>query len=872
MNYSLRSIRKRRRAMQSTPAKLTHKAFVVFFKLVVVAFAVTCIMLTCVGIGAFTGIIQDSPQISIDSITPSGYQTNIYDSKGNKLETLVASGANRIEADISSMPEHLLNAFIAIEDFRFYEHNGIDPIGIVRAAYKTIKNKFKSTQGASTITQQLIKNNIFSAENENGLIDIFKRKFQEQYLALILEQNVSKSVILQNYLNTINLGNNNLGVEAAALNYFGKHVSELTLSESTVIAAITSNPYDYNPVRRPERNAIRREVVLNNMLKYDMITKEEYDEALADNVYDRIVNMKTTSGNSSSAYSYYTDALIKQLMDDLINIKGYTQTQAYNLIYRGGLTIYSCEDKDLQTYAEKAVNNVSHYSGRTDFTLRYRIQIKDRNGDLHSYTEVSILKYYQSTLGMSGFSLLFSTEEEALEKINTFKKAILEETGGTVVEGTESITYTLEPQASFVLMEQSTGCVRAIVGGRGDKNLSLVLNRATDSTRSPGSSFKLLSVYSAALDTAGMTLATVFDDVPYLYSTGKLVTNVDDEYHGLMTIREAITVSRNVPAVKIITAISPELGYSYAANFGITTLKEEEQHYQAIALGGLTNGATNFEMTAAYAAISNYGVYNEPKLYTRVLDHDGTILLDNTPAISHRVIKESTAWLLCSALRSVVTDNITYLMSDNMYYAGKSGTSQLNTDKWFVGFSPYYTAGIWIGNDDSTPVNSDIYQMPQLSIWKDIMEYAHEGLEYAEFQRPFNIVEAKVCAKSGKLAISGLCDCDPRGDQIITEYFVEGTVPTEICDVHMRVSMCRESGCVAGEKCPPGDIYQDVFVLKDLSDIGDLEQYIITDLPYVVTPEMLYDVCPLHGNSKNYNYYDPRYHEEKEDKMSSEND
>ncbi len=847
MNYGSKAIRKKIKSLRSPYEKLGRKAVLLFFKLLTVCVVICFVMLTCVGLGAFTGIIQTAPQISLDAVSPQWYQSYIYDSDGNKVETLVASGSNRIEASIEDMPKHLINAFIAIEDARFYSHNGIDPRGIVRAAYETIQNKFKSTQGASTITQQLIKNNIFSAESENSLVDTFKRKFQEQYLALILEQKVDKDTILQNYLNTINLGNNNLGVQAAAQNYFNKDVSELTISESAVIAATTSNPYKYNPVRFPEKNSDRRKIVLNNMLKYEFITQAEYDEALADNVYDRIMNVKNTS-SGSSAYSYYTDALISQLMEDLMSLKGYTQTQAYNLVYRGGLQIYSCEDSELQKYAEAAVNNPEYYAGRYDFTLRYRVQIKDKDGEFHSYTENSILNFYQTTLGIPGFTLMFSEESEAQEAINNFKSYILNETGGTVVDGTENITYTLEPQASFVLIEQSTGYVKALVGGRGDKTHSLVLNRATDSTRSPGSSFKLLTVYSPALDTAGMTLATVYDDVPYMYSTGKLVTNVDDEYHGLMTIREAITVSRNVPAVKIITDITPELGYSYALSYGISTLTSEEQHYQAIALGGITNGATNYEMTAAYAAIANYGVYNEPKLYTKVLDHDGNILIDNTTSTSHRVIKESTAWLLDSALRSVVTDNLTYLKSDNMYYAGKSGTSQLNTDKWFIGFSPYYTAGIWIGNDDSTPVNTNYYTMPQLYIWRDVMEHAHENLEYTEFQKPYNIVEAQVCAESGKLAIPGLCDSDPRGSQIITEYFEDGTVPTEVCDVHIQVTMCRDSGKIATDNCPPESRYKAVYIKKDLSLIQNIDQYIVTDLNYVITPDKLKDECDIHGH------------------------
>lgn len=854
MNYGSAGIKRKARKLRSIPTKIQNKIIVWFFRLVVAGIAAAMVIVTCVGLGAFAGIIETAPNISLDSITPTGFQTYVYDSEGNQTEKLIASGANRIQVDISNVPENLKNAFIAIEDSRFYDHNGIDPKGIVRAVYVMAASGFKRTEGASTITQQLIKNNIFSAETESGKIDTVKRKFQEQYLALILEQNVSKDVILENYLNTINLGNGNLGVQAASRNYFNKDVSELTLSECAVIAGITQNPYKYNPITHPDKNAERREKVLSDMKKQNLITQAQYDEAMADSVYDRIMNISTSNTNEYSAYSYYTDALVTQLMEDLMSLKGYTQTQAYNLIYRGGLQIYSCEDSNLQQFAVETINDPENWSLRTDFTINYRLQIKDKDGKIRNYTEGSIVNYYQTVLGMTGYKLLFSTREEAQEVIDNFKAYKLQETGGTEVPKSESINYVLEPQASFVVIEQSTGYVRALVGGRGDKQYSLVLNRAMDSTRSPGSTFKLLSVYSAAIDTAGMTLATVYDDMPYLYATGKLVTNVDDEYHGLMNIREAITVSRNIPAVEIITDISPELGYSYALNFGISTLTPEEQHYQSIALGGLTNGATNYEMTAAYAAIGNYGTYIKPKLYTKVLDHDGNILIDNTAPESHQVLKESSAWLLTSALRSVVTEgSATWLYDDIAYYAGKSGTSQLNTDKWFVGYSPYYTAGIWIGNDDSTVVNSDIYIMPQLLIWKKIMDYAHNDLPYAEFQKPYNIVECEVCSKSGKLAIDDLCDCDPRGSQIITEYFEMGTEPTEVCDKHIKLNICAESGFIANEFCPEDQVEERVFVIKESTDIDfeeldiDPEEYKITDTEFAVTEEMLEEnICTIH--------------------------
>ena len=201
-----------------------------------------------------------------------------------------------------------------------------------------------------------------------------------------------------------------------------------------------------------------------------------------------------------------------------------------------------------------------------------------------------------------------------------------------------------------------------------------------------------------------------------------------------------------------------------------------------------------------------------------------------------------------ACLTDGVTDNITFLDSKNMYYAGKSGTSQLNTDKWFIGFSPYYTAGVWIGNDDSTPVNTNYYTMPQLNIWKDIMEHAHEGLEYTEFQKPYNIVEAEVCASSGKLAIPGLCDSDPRGSQVIKEYFEDGTVPTEVCDVHIQVTMCKDSNKIATDSCPPESRFKAVYIKKDLSLIPNIDQYIVTDLGYVITPDKLNDECDIHSH------------------------
>lgn len=461
MDFSNNNIKKARQDLSSSKKKVTSKILVNVFKVFIVLVVFAAVTMSSMVFGAINGIIKTAPKITINDVTPSQYKTIVYDCNNVETETLVASGANRIYVTYDEIPDNLKNAFIAIEDERFLSHNGIDAKGIIRAAYIGITNNLRFTQGASTITQQLIKNSVFSVENENSLSDRLKRKIQEQYLALKLEEVADKSQILENYLNTINLGNNNLGVQSASLNYFNKDVSELTLSECAVIAAITQNPSKYNPIRHAEYNAERRKLVLDNMLKNNMISQAQYDEALNDDVYSRIAN-NNTSNSSSTAYSYYTDALIQQIMEDLMTTKGYTYTQAYNLVYRGGLSIYSCEDSELQKYAEAIINNPNSWNGYEEYTVTCRFRVKDEDGNVGNYTESTLLKYLQSKYG-SNISLTFQTTEEADKYVQEYKEYILGQTHGEIVKGSESTTYTVGPQASLVVIENNTGEVKVIM-------------------------------------------------------------------------------------------------------------------------------------------------------------------------------------------------------------------------------------------------------------------------------------------------------------------------------------------------------------------------------------------------------------------------
>lgn len=844
MNYSNESLRKKQKALSSSATKLSNKLMVTALRTLVVVVAVGIVCVVCAFLGAFNGILETAPSISINDVTPSQYKTTVYDSAGNQVETLVASGANRIYVPLDEIPTNLQNAFIAIEDERFWSHNGIDAKGIIRAAYIAIKNNFRATQGASTITQQLIKNSLFEFESERTLGDRLSRKIQEQYLALDLEKKATKQEILENYLNTINLGNNNLGVQSAAKNYFNKDVSALTLSECAVIAAITQNPSGNNPIRHPEKNMKRRNHVLDAMLEQELITKAEYDEAINDDVYSRIMNNNTSQG-TKSPYSYYTDTLIDQIMDDLMTEKGYTYTQAYNLVYRGGLSIYSCEDHELQKYSEQIINDPNIWHGYLQYSFTYRVQYKDAEGKIHKFTEGTLLKYMQDTKG-SNFSLVFGTTDEINACIAEYKQ-YLETLGvGSIIPGSEALNYTIEPQYSFVVIDNETGAVRVVVGGRGEKTESLVLNRAVDAERQAGSSIKPLLVYAPAIDSCGYSLGNVLDDVPFYYDNGQRVKNNDEKYLGFVTLRQALAESRNTPALNTLKNIGIQTGLNYLKKFGLTTLTKND-NYLPVALG--TNQCTNLEMTSAYSTFANGGIHKAYKFYTKVLDHDGNIILDKTEVEETRVLKESTAFIITSGLHSVIEEGtLKGCHTDELYLAAKSGTTQNAYDRWVIGYGGKYTMGAWVGYDQNKEYE-DGYGYPYIEIWQNIMLHANEGYGYHEPEIPDSVVKCKICKDSGLLAVEGLCDCDERGSRIVEEFFEIGTAPTQSCSTHVEATYCKQSDKIACDDCPKEDLVTKIRIVKDLSEI-DLEDTPVEDSEYAVTKEDLEGTCDIHGKKK----------------------
>ncbi len=722
-----------------------------WLKPTLITFGVIALILV-IGVGIFVGIqIANAPDISEIDARPDGYLTTIVDQDGNVMKNLFVAESNRVYVSLDAIPDHLENAFIAIEDARFETHRGIDLKGILRAFYQGLKTGSFS-QGASTITQQLLKNNVLTGwMGETTFYERLCRKIQEQYLAIRLEQMYSKDWILENYLNTINLGGGTRGVQVAAQYYFGKDVSQLTLSECALIAGITQNPSGYNPFKNPEKSLERYERVLNAMLEQGDISEEEYKQAMEDDVLGRL--NQNSENRGMQIFSWFEDALLEQLVSDLMETYDYTEGEAWDLIYTGGLTIYSTQDSKLQQICEAVA--------------------------------------------------------------------------------TDSSWYTSDEEVSIVVLDVATGSVSAMIGSNKEKTASLAYNRATEAIRQPGSTLKIIGEYAAAIDTGLMDLGTVLNDEPYTYTNGTKISNSYTTYKGMTTIREAVASSSNVLALKAFQMAGMDSVFEYLQKFGITTLTDADK-YEALALGGTYNGVTNLEMTAAYNTIANDGQYTKPFYYTKVVDRDGQTILENEPTYS-QVISEGTASLLTSVMKEVIASGTgTDAAVKGVDLAGKSGTTNNYRDVWFVGYSGYYTCGIWGGHDNNAVQTSSKYIK---LIWQKIMEQAHEGKTNIPLIEEDELTCVTICTKCGKRAIEGTCDSTLQGDMTAEEYFVKGTAPILSCTCHVKKTLCIVSGGQKGIFCPSDRYVTNVYLKSGTKGTADYA--------YVI-PEKAEKACTVH--------------------------
>ena len=650
---------------------------------------------------------------------------------------------------------------------------------------------FDFSEGASTITQQLIKNNVFTDWTNETTQDRVKRKIQEQYLAYELEKTMPKSEILLNYLNTINLGHNTLGVEAASQRYFNKHAVDLSLAECAVLAAITQNPTAYDPIVYPEDNRARQEVVLEHMLTQGYITQAEYEAALAENVYETIASVNVDKEKvDNRVNSYFVDALIRQVLRDMqdeeLNLVddgvAWDEDQAYAMLYSGGLRIQSTQDPDIQKIVDKQCSEDSgNFPAGTTYYLNYALTVVSPDGTETNYDSNNLEAYFRER--DDNYSILYTSRSRAKEDVEAFRKSVM----GPDDTYDENYELAPQPEISVTVADQDTGYVVAMLGGRGEKEASRTLNRATDTTRQPGSTFKIIAAFAAALDSDKakdkngnrFTLASTQLDEEFKYDNGVEVHNWYEGYRGLQTLRAAIRDSLNVVAVKTLTDIKPKLGYEYAEKLGINTLVDGEEingqifsdANQTLALGGITYGVRNIELNAAFSTIANGGHYIVPRLYTKVTDQEGRTVLDNTKPAQERVLKKTTCFLLTDAMKDVLTKGTgSAAYFNTTAVAGKTGTTEDSNDVWFAGYTPNYTATVWAGYDNNTKLAQDEESLAMI-IWHQIMANIDVNKHASDFEKPDGLTTAVVCRDTGLLAVDGYCD------HAYTEYFVKGPRP-----------------------------------------------------------------------------------------------
>lgn len=871
-------------------------------KLLVITLMTVLISLTLfagsVGL-AFVNILTSAPEIDPYSINSGFEETSLIFDKDKNLLEKVETAEYRTFVKLNKVPQYLKDAFISIEDERFYEHPGVDPKGILSSLYENFKAG-GVVRGASTITQQLIKNTFLS--NEQTLT----RKLKEIYLALNLETKLSKDQILESYLNMISLGQNSYGVQEASRTYFSKNVDEINIAQAALLAGIVKGPNIYQPFYRVSplkfdeatmrkigeteilgekyilvfntKSVQRQKVILKKMRELGKINQAEYDEAIN---FDVVASLKPSAKKETEITSYATDYVKNQVVEDLMEKYQITKQKAQERLFTGGLRIYSTIDTKVQKDLDEVNRNfngillgdLKRYKAPllVDRNLDKAGNIVDKDGNLVYYkkenlltddgylfipkgefsinangdlaiTSSRILAYKKSTdiqdyytidgaknllthrvgglavpdayyLRQARHSLIIKAE--FFEKNDKFYK--VNETGNLFISPEyfyNNKTGLVQPQSATVIMDYKTGHIVAMIGGRDVKG-SRILNRATDTARQPGSSMKPLAVYLPALDN-GFTAASPILDIPMITADGKVwPNNVYTGFKGITTLRESLIYSINVSSARTLKKIGIPTSIKYLKKLGI--INEEnpskdnfvqssenkthnDENLASLALGGMTKGVSPLDMTAAYSAIANDGVYNEPIIYTKVLDKDGNIVLEKE-AKQRRVVSPQIAYVMKDILRSTAYEHTgKNAIIKGQASAGKTGTTDYNADFWFVGFTNYYAAATWMGND-SPKITITQNSWLAAKLWGHIMTKIHQDKESKpQFAEPDGIVKAYVCTKSGKKP-NQFCSSDPRG-VVREEIFAKGTEPTETCKVHVALEVNSSNNKLATEFTP----------------------------------------------------------------------
>ena len=727
------------------------------------------IIALCVGLallGAVIGIakafVDTAPTLDLAALDAQDKTSFIYDSEGN-LITDYKGTEDRIMVSIDEIPEMLQNAFIAVEDARFYEHNGVDVKRIVGALVANFTSG--STQGGSTITQQLIKQTVLSSEQS------YKRKLQEAYLAMELETRYTKKQILESYLNIIFLGGSYYGVRVAAYGYFGKELDQLTLRECAMLAGLTRSPNYYNPrsnfytrntegSNTPDITNNRTDYVLRQMRENGLITAQQYNAALDRSTAS--VLEKSPASTDMYAYPHYVEYAISDVVDTFLDLNGLEDTSANryameNKLRTGGYSVYLCLDTEIQEIVEDTLANWSDYPRLRDPSDKV---YQSRNAD-GTYTEIE------------------------------------------------------QPQAAACVFDYRTGELKAIVGGRYKPTTRKTLNRASGMTMPVGSSIKPLTVYAPAID-LGASPASIAYNMPVPISGWKDSSGKDSwpknygggGYKGPQSFRSALRNSYNTAAAQILmTYVGVSRSVEYLHLMGIPDKNINADPF-GLALG--SSGITPVQMAVAFGTIANKGVYQQPLSFSRIVDSNGNVVVDmHQQQDRHQVFKPSTAYLVVDMLKEAVQSGTgTKAKISSQVVAGKTGTNSDSKGVFFAGMTGWYSASVWIGHDNYKALSSKATGGNAAApLWQSFMEKIHKAknLDSREIidgtPSDYNLVRVTTCGVSGQLATDA-CYNDVNGYKTITDYWSADSVPTAYCSMHKSVSICTESGLLATDYCP----------------------------------------------------------------------
>ena len=792
--------RPRRRRRRSSPAAAVLKVLGTLLLVGLVTGAFLC----CFGaVYIKTVIIPVAQEFTMNDFDVGENSVMFYQDQSTgeykELVTLLNTTSS-IWVDSDEIPKYLKEAAVAVEDKRFYTHPGVDWVRTGKAVLCMFTGQ--DIQGGSTITQQLIKN--LTGYNETTV----KRKVVEIFRALEFTKKYSKDYTLEWYLNIIPMGGKYKGVGSASYYYFGKPVSELSLAECASLISITNNPSMYSPystarfedpdtgeiLTARDKNKQRQELVLWLMKDQGKISQEEYDQAVAEEL-----NFVRGEGETQETdiYSWYEEQVITDVKNDLMEKYNYSEDVADRMLARGGLRIYTCVDLDVQHAAEQIYEN------------RDNLNFTSSNGQLM--------------------------------------------------------------QSAITIIDNSTGDIAAIVGRVGEKTGNRWKNLATDAYRQPGSSLKPLSVYSPGLEMGVISPITVVDDYPYQVLNGSPwpINSGSARYKGLTTVRQGLAQSVNTVALRVLAdRVTVDASFDFIQSHYHIDLVQAQQSGDTVqsdmslaplSMGGLTKGVTTRQMATAFAAFPSGGIYRTSRTYTKVthiVNDVEEVLLDNA-STQEQAVKPTTAYYMNSMLSGVVSSAGTAgsaRFSSSMGIAGKTGTTSSAYDRWFVGYTPYYTAAVWTGYEYNARMSGP---NRAIAMWKLVMEQVHKDLSAKKFAEPDGLTTVTVCKDSGLLATS-FCEMDPRGSRAFTDRVFREDAPTEFCTCHTQesvVTLCKadpilnedgsETGLwhLAGDFCPEDQLHQICLVQFDRTPVGDA---VAADNAYLYSNAESLGVCTVH--------------------------